>query len=213
MLIDFRTLFPKYGIKDCKRILHVGAHSGEEAQVYQEIGANHVSWIEANPSLFTRLQNHIQQYPGQYAINACVSDEDNKEVTFKITNNDGQSSSFLELGTHKVMHPDCVVTSEIKLKTITIATLFNEGKLPTAIPFDMLTADVQGAELLVLKGMGDHLRLFKYLYLEVNSDKVYENCGLISDIDFYVGAYGFQRVETKWASANLTWGDALYVKG
>jgi len=51
----------------------------------------------------------------------------------------------------------------------------------------------------------------KYIYTEVNSDYVYKNCGLVSEIDEYLEKFGFSRVETSWCGST-GWGDAFYIK-
>ena len=45
---------------------------------------------------------------------------------------------------------------------------------------------------------------------EVNRAEVYENCGMINELDDYLNQYQFSRVETSWAGG--TWGDAFYIK-
>ena len=70
--------------------------------------------------------------------------------------------------------------------------------------------DIQGAEFLALKGMKNNLKYLDYIYLEVNDTHVYENCGLISDIDDFLREYGFIRVET--CMTDFHWGDALYIR-
>ncbi len=54
MLIDFRTLFPKYGIKP-NGILHVGANVGEESSIYLDLGIKNQIWIEANHDIYIQL--------------------------------------------------------------------------------------------------------------------------------------------------------------
>ena len=76
---------------------------------------------------------------------------------------------------------------------------------------NFLNIDIQGAELLALKGMGDLIKEYDYLYLEVNSEEVYMGCGLITEIDIYLEKYNFKRVETKWWG-NAGWGDAFYIR-
>jgi FkbM family methyltransferase len=206
MLIDFRQLFPKHNIKP-KGILHVGANIGEEAQVYDELGVKRVSWVEANPDLIPTLLTNVRRY-GHSIYQACISDVDNEEVSFNISNNAGQSSSILELGTHKIAHPEVHYTKSLKMRTNRLDTLFKDG-LHEA---DFLNIDLQGAELKALKGMGDLLNQFKWAYLEVNKAELYKGCALVGDIDMYLLGFGFKRVETFWCG-NTGWGDALYVKG
>lgn len=210
MLIDFRKLFPKYGIKP-NGVLHVGANVGEEAPVYNELNCGHVSWVEANHELIPQLSNNVKQY-NHCVFNYCVSDVDDQEITFHISNNAGQSSSMLELGTHKTAHPEVHYVKDLKLKTKRLDSLFREGKLPTATLPDFLNIDLQGAELKALKGMGDMLHYFKWAYLEVNKAELYKGCALVEEIDTYLLGFGFKRVETFWCG-NTGWGDALYIKG
>ena len=73
-----------------------------------------------------------------------------------------------------------------------------------------MNIDIQGAELLALKGMGDLIKYFDYVYLEVNSDYVYKKCALVHEIDDYLSKYNYVRVETSWTDAK--WGDALYIR-
>jgi FkbM family methyltransferase len=210
MLIDFRQLFPKYGIQP-KGVLHVGANVGEEAPVYNELNCGHVSWVEANPDLIPQLVSNVKRY-NHCVFNFCVSDVDDEEVTFHISNNAGQSSSMLELGTHKTAHPEVHFVKDVTLKTKRLDTLFYNGKLPTANGPDFLNIDLQGAELKALKGMGDLLHQFKWAYLEVNKEELYRGCPMVEDLDMYLLGFGFRRAETRWCG-NTGWGDALYIKG
>jgi FkbM family methyltransferase len=210
MLIDFRQLFPKYDIKP-KGVLHVGANVGEEAPVYDELGIERVSWIEGNPDLLPKLNENIQKYPGQMAFNYCIGETDGDTV-LHISNNGSQSSSILDLGTHKFAHPEVHYVKDIPVKMHTLSTLFERGKLPTATFSDFLNIDLQGAELKALKGMGIWLQYFKWAYLEVNKEELYKGCALVEDIDMYMLGFGFRRVETRWCG-NTGWGDALYIKG
>jgi len=93
--------------------------------------------------------------------------------------------------------------------TKTMDVLFEENK-ENMSDYNFMNIDIQGAELLALKGSKCLLEHMDYLYLEVNEEHLYKNCPLISDIDLFVKQFGFERVETsmtKWK-----WGDAFYIK-
>jgi hypothetical protein len=79
------------------------------------------------------------------------------------------------------------------------------------IPFNFLNLDIQGVELKALKGMESYLDSIDYIYTEVNSDYVYKDCALVTEIDDYLKQFNFVRVETQWCE-NFRWGDAFYVK-
>jgi FkbM family methyltransferase len=207
MLIDFRTLFPKWRINP-KGVLHIGANIGEEAPVYDELGIKDVIWIEGNPDIFPKLKSNIQKYGMQTAFLACIGDE-NGDTVLHISNNGSQSSSILELGTHKTAHPEVHYVKDIPLKMFRVDSLFDENILKD---YDFLNIDLQGAELKALKGMGELLRGFRWAYLEVNKAELYKGCALIGEVDNYLLGYGFKRVETMFCGST-GWGDALYIKG
>jgi len=204
MLIDFRTLFPKYGIAP-KGVLHLGANIGEEFPVYNELGIRKQIWIEGNTDVFLKLKQNISSNPDAVALNYVVGDE-NKEVTFHISNNGSQSSSVLELGTHKQAHPEVHYVAHMHAQMRRVDTL--ELDLSGV---DFLNVDLQGYDLKAIKGMGDLLRQFNWIYMEVNKEPLYEGCDLIDSVDLFMIANGFSRKETLWCG-NTGWGDALYVR-
>lgn len=209
MLIDFRQLFPKYGIRP-KGVLHVGANRGEEFEVYNELGIKNQIWVEAYEPVFQKLKDHVKSNPNAICWNACISDENYQTVTFNVSNNGSQSSSILELGTHAQVHPDVHWIQKIEMKTRRLDDLFKSDYV-NPLDYDFLNIDLQGAELKALKGLGQLIHNFKWAYLEVNKAELYKGCALVEDIDYYLGAYGFSRVETKFCG-NTGWGDALYIK-
>ena len=208
MLIDFRYLFPKYGVKP-KGVLHVGANVSEERDVYLELGIKHQVWIEANPNLFEQLVLNTAGNPYSFAFNICAGDENRKAILHE-ANNSGQSSSVLDLKTHKTAHPEVDYIGDIEVDMYRLDYWF-EDKQFLSLNMDLLNIDVQGFELNVLKGMGDLLRQFKWAYLEVNKDELYEGCAMVWQIDEYLLNFGFERVETLWCG-NTGWGDAFYVR-
>ena len=88
-------------------------------------------------------------------------------------------------------------------------TLLSENNI-NVNDYDFLNIDIQGAELLALKGFGDLLNNIKYIYTEINTNTLYKDCALVSEIDEYLFKYGFKRVET--LMTEFEWGDALYIK-
>ena len=127
---------------------------------------------------------------------------------FIITNNI-QSSSILELYTHKIMHPHVKEIERRDIYTITLNTLYEKNNIPYD-RYDFINLDIQGAELLALKGATKILPYINAIYTEVNTEELYKNCARIEEIDEYLKLYDFNRVIT-----NITeygWGDALYIK-
>lgn len=207
MLISFNEIVKKYGKP--KGVIHIGAHLMEERMDYLLNGLDNTIWIEANPNIFSNIEFLNHQELGEKVFNYTVSDVDDVELELNITNN-GQSSSILQLDRHTIHHPHIYVTSTVMVKSKRMDTLLTENNI-NIDDYDFLNIDIQGAELLALKGFGSLLNNIKYIYTEVNSSYVYKNCALITEIDEYLSKYGFKRVET--SMTNFEWGDALYIKG
>lgn len=202
MLISLDHLVDKYKIR-FTGILHVGMHEAEEIGVYEKyISRNKILWVEAMPD---KVRYCLAKFPSILIENAIVNDVE-EDVTFHISNN-GQSSSILDLGLHKTLHPEIHYVKSFQSRSKRLENVISTY----TIPFNFLNLDIQGVELRALKSLGKYLEKVDYIYTEVNSDFVYEKCDLIGDIDEYLGTFGFKRVETKWFGRGK-WGDAFYIK-
>lgn len=206
MLIPFDELFQRHKIK-AKGALHLGANTGQEAEAYCKQGISQVIWVEALPHLIAPLRQHVSRYMGSIVLEACVSDRDGEKVTFYEANNGGQSSSLLQLGTHAQEHPSVEYIGQVSLTTTRVDTLLRKHDLKIGYDW-FLNVDLQGAELLALKGMGDLLSQFKHAYIEVNERELYKGCPLVADVDSHMGQYGFIGKETKMTAHG--WGDKFY---
>ena len=188
-------------------ILHIGAHNCEELGTYNEYGLKNsqIIWVEANPKL---VEQNLRVDKSRIIKNFICCDTDHGKTKLNIANN-GQSSSILELGTHAKSYPSIKYNDFVEVNNNRIDTMYNEDKIPKNFA-NFLNIDIQGAELIALKGMGDLLNYFDYAYLEVNKDYVYKNGALVHEIDEYLSEYNYVRVETSWTHAQ--WGDALYIR-
>lgn len=95
MLLDLTELKEKYNLQ-ITGVIHVGASQDEEMKAYVENGIDRVVWIEADKQAFVRLLENLAPYrkmPNLHCceILACVSDNDDDEVDFHITDNAGRS--------------------------------------------------------------------------------------------------------------------------
>lgn len=151
-------------------VMHIGAHRGQESEYYDEKGLK-VIWIEASPTVFEALESNIVKYKNQRAICALLGDEEGLLVDFHIANNDGASSSIFQFG-GELGIPNLNMTNSEKLRMRRLDSLFEEKEIS---PYSHWVLDVQGAELLVLKGAGSLLNLCNSLYIEVSTRTVYKD--------------------------------------
>lgn len=206
-MISFDYLVNKHKL-DIKGVLHLGASYGQERNEYDNYCKGNVFWVEAIPSVYAKLLENIALFKNQMAFNACLSNVNGQEIVFNVSNNESQSSSMLELGTHLVIHPEVHYIDQITMKTIRADKLL-EGHDFTNINF--LNVDLQGAEHLAIEGMGDLIKNIDYALLEVNQKETYKGCMLIDDLDYFMMQRGFERAETgDWVAD--TWTDALYIR-
>lgn len=207
MLFDPETVKKVLGNIQIKGVLHVGAHDCEEMCFYKEhlgVSADNVYWIEAIPFKV----EECKQKGFVNVFQAVISDHDDQEITFNISNNI-QSSSLLEFNTHAIEHPGVYYTQKFVSTSITLDTFFKRNKIdPSQLNFWNL--DIQGCELMALKGGISNIQYADVIYLEVNEKELYKECALIHEIDEFLGNHGFQRILT-----NMTvhgWGDAIYTR-
>jgi len=189
-----------------KGAFHLGAHECEELAFYQQLGlsSSDVIWIDAIPQKVTEAQ----QRGISNVYHAVITDKDNEDVTFHISSN-GQSSSVLEFGTHAQEHPWVTYVEDIVQKSTTLRSFVIQHSIDMP-KHNFWNFDIQGAELMALKGAGDLIQTAAAIYLEVNEKELYKGCGLIGDLDTLLLEYGFTRVATEMTVHG--WGDALYLR-
>jgi len=208
MLINLDYLVSKYNIQ-FTGILHIGAHLCEELEEYKRYLPTHkILWVEAIPQMVNQSK---KIYPDILIECAVVSDS-RELVTFNCASNN-QSSSMLPFGTHAKRYPHIVYNTSFTTQT----KLLTDFMYNYDISYNFLNLDIQGAELKALKGMEEYLLNVDYIYTEVNSEYVYENCAIVDEIDRYLMAFGLIRAVTAWYSedggrTSHGWGDAFYIR-
>jgi FkbM family methyltransferase len=193
-------------------VVHVGAHTGEEALIYDQLGLRPIWWIEANPDVIPILRANLRGYAGQHVIEALVLDPGpwavETDVPFHITNYDGMSSSVYNWGTHTQFSPDTVIEKTITLKSTTLDVLDEEYDFSDC---NLLNIDVEGAGLRVLYGAQRILEHVQYLYLEIQTDNVYDGAPKLSEMTEWLIPRGFEMRDLG-AVEGQGWGDALWIR-
>lgn len=194
-------------------ILHLGAHTGQEREVYRELGKP-VVWVEANPEIFGLLKSNIAPIPHHSALCALLGDTDGKEQTFHISNNfEGVSSSVFPFGEYaageRSLWPelDLKMVSTMTLPMARLDTLLAANNLD-ARDYDFWVLDLQGAEMLALAGAGHSLLHCRCLLAEVSEKEVYRGGADYQDLQRYLAAADFFPA---W-EPHLPHDDVLFVK-
>lgn len=207
---DIEIYFDKikrYGITP-KGVLHVGAHEGQELPSYRTNKISPIVFVEANPGLAGALREKTADEIDVYVVEGAASDTSGTAI-FNIASFD-QSSSLLPLGKHAELYPKITFDKQIEVRTMTLdAAMAETGIEPASV--NMLTMDIQGAELMALRGAVETLKNIDAIQTEINYVEMYDGCPHISDLDTFLEPYGFLRIKTV-TPYDKRWGDAVYVK-
>lgn len=228
MMMSFEDLIKKYQIQ-IKGIVHVGAHEGGETFSYVTAGITDVILVEANPFRFSNLTESINT--GRYVTwcspltykyfnnaeasilknykiyNYAVSDREDGTITFNLSNYDGGTDSIFKInewGRDSSWVPYQHI-SEIEVPTITLDKLVENKE-----KYNFLNIDVEGAELLVLKGATELLKNIDVLMLETQDKLRFEGSCTKQQLIEFLNLHGFELKE--YHDTGKEWGDCLFIK-
>ena len=188
-------------LNDVSGLIHIGANTGQERVVYGDLNLN-VIWMEPIPEIFKQLEKNISNYSNQYAFNHLLTDLDDEEYNFNISNNGGQSSSILNLALHKEIWPKVDFNGSIRIKSQTFFSFVQRNKINLE-QYQALILDTQGSELLVLKGCGALLKKFRYIKIEVSDFESYAGCPKPEEIENYLYQFGFKELRRETFAQKL----------
>jgi FkbM family methyltransferase len=205
---------------EVKNVLHIGADRGGELPQYKSIGVENVVWVEANPEVYCELIENIKimniDDVNSLTFNQLISDKDDVETDFHLyygwdaghlVGNKGMSSLLKAKNSSWVS--ECY-KGTIQLKSSTVDTFLKTNKLN--YDFDLLNIDTQGAEIKVLKGANDALKMVQYINCEVTfHSATYQGNSTFEEVNSLLETYGFKVVGVDRCLEG-NWGDALYIK-
>lgn len=201
--IPLSRLVEKYS-DNIKSIAHVGAHLGQEVDIYLKIKKASIHLFEPQNDVWHQLQEKVKNYNNIFAYNLALGSSSGEEKLYKASSNDGASSSILKPELHKKVH------TNIHFENLEVINVKRFDELDIR-GVNFLTIDVQGFELEVIKGFGDLLSEVDFVFTEINKDFLYENNVLVEDLDVFLDSEGFIRVNTFW-DPFLPYGDAFYIR-
>jgi len=178
--LDFNTV---------KLALDIGSRDGYVAMEFREWFPNAAVYaFECDPVGITVCQRNLKG-TGVTLVESAVSDQDGTASFNHITANPGTSSlllpaiDFLARGIATSNHIESQTVKCLRLDTWAV------DKVP-----EVVWIDVQGAELQVLKGMGEMLAKVSVVFLEAATSEVYRGQALKDDIIGYLEGLGFKLV-------------------
>lgn len=200
---------------DRRGVLHVGAHYGLELEAYLACGFQRITYVEANPQVWERLEEHVGFWrrwgevmassygarpPRLEVLRAAASDHVSV-ARLHVTECPGQSSLMAPAD------PGIRVLGEVEVATARLDDLVED---PGA--YSLLVLDIQGAELQALRGAPRLLEQARMAVVEVNYKRRYQGCPLALEVDEFMEERGYRAVARSQTVPWAVGGDVAYVR-
>lgn len=203
------------GHDNVKTIIEAGACDCKDTLLMQEKFKNaHSYCFECNPTTLPLCREVAKNNQRITLIEKAVSEIDGditfypintwKTVTTHKNGNPGASSMFKASGEYPI---ETYVQDEIKVPSITLKTACSDLNIRE---IDLMWLDAQGAELSILKGMGDMIDKVKIIKTEVEFKNQYEGAPLFDDVLEFLESKGFRFV--RFLEKFEWFGDAIFIK-
>ncbi len=215
LVMMYQRLFRKFRIQP-RGVIHLGGNIGQEALAYLMLGYEKVVFVEPEPSVFQQLQTHVnfvdqlaqvidnfvdepRRRWGQ-AIQAAAGDQEGTAKLF-VQPDHSQANSILKPipgSMSDILKPHA---QEISVPMRTVDFLINnleDGWQPS--DFNILYVNVEGAELLALKGAVATLKGIDFAFVEVNLKQHYEGDPTADELERFMQSQGF---DLSWSCGGL----------
>ncbi|MEY2878519.1 MAG: hypothetical protein RLZZ15_899 [Verrucomicrobiota bacterium] len=176
------------------QVVHLGANIGTERFVYDAYDLP-VIWIEADPATREALALNLAGFPRQRALAGLVTDRDGDELSFRRMGGTGSASSMFERRLHAEMFPRDHEREIVTLRSVTLPTLLVAHGLEVRTGA-ALVLDIQGAELLALRGARALLAKFAFIKTEAADIEVYAGGCRFPELDAFLRAENFRPIST-----------------
>lgn len=202
-----------------RTVVHVGAHHGEEVDEYRRHGAERIVLVEANPDAAAHLDARFGADADITVVHAAATEAPGPVRLQRHVNRRGEaeSASLLAMKRLGEIVPTLSTRDEVTVPGTPLDALLDDaGVAPEDL--GLLTIDVQGGELMVLRGGPRALRSAAAVLCEVQLIDLYDGAPREEDIDALLTACGLAPVDALYYELYEgdrrfpAWGDRLYVR-
>ena len=218
---DLKNIFDRDELlKLSKRgVVHVGAHQGEEVEQYLRLGFEKILLIEANPEAYQVLVAKFADDARIMMFNYAICDRDGIIDFHLHTSRSGSAepASILRMKRFSEIVGTLHTRKTIQIPAITLDSLFERHGIRPA-DYNCLNIDIQGAEMLALKGATTLLESMEAVISEVNLIELYEGGPMEEEVVAFLKRHGFAKKHAVYHTlydANSTfpaWGECLFMR-
>jgi len=198
------------------QLLDIGAHVGQTSRELSRLYPTAtISAFEPTPNTFKTLTANLAKLPKVTAFNLALSDRDG-EADFNVSRN-SQANSLLENDTDNLqgMRDAVEVVDKVKVKCQTLDSWLAKQRLSSPLAIKM---DVQGAELLALRGASNALKnQIQIIMTEISIGRLYAGqADLFSVHEHLTSNYDFDMYQIYRnrcdQDGRALWADALWIR-
>lgn len=194
-------------IPDSPVILDVGSYTGEQAcEFASQFPRAQIFAFEARPQSAETVRRTVAPFTNITVIEAAVHDFDGLTI-FQTVDELNPGASSLFLGSAPEVQP--IQQTPITVRALRLDTWAKEAGIDR---FDLVWMDLQGAELLALRGMGELLRTVRALQLEITYRELYSGQAMWPEVRSFLEEAGMHLVD-EWIDISGYFGDAVFVRG
>lgn len=181
-----------YGVEP-RGVLHIGAHEGEEIELYQELKFATIDLVEPDPSeeLVRKCRHHKV---GLHSVAVANVQYPRQEFFVREANT---HQSHLALRTEQLMY-----ANEPQPTVYTVNLGYVQARVRTA---NVLVVDTAGTELDVLKS--GELGTYDLVIVETDDQGVYASAH--EEVTAYMGSLGWKAGE-RWRHGDASYGDVVF---
>jgi len=178
-----------------KSCIHIGIADWCEIATEHGKKYNKCIGIEAIPSSYRnacdRAKNWNEKYNTDFKVfNYLVTNQDNKEYQFNISNNGGHSSSIYPMKLHKEIWKEVKEIRTEKMLSTRMTTIVENNNI-NLLDYQILIIDTQGSELEVLKSFDGKIKHFEMIEVEISLIELYDGQVLFEELNQYLESMDF----------------------
>jgi FkbM family methyltransferase len=163
----------------------------QSIEFYNAFPNSKIYAFECNPNTLDICKKNIEPYSDRITlVEGAVCDYDGnitfypinqkKTITTWKDGNPGASSIFKSNGKYTI---ETYIQDEIITKCHRLDSVMDNYDISKV---DIIWMDLQGAELLALKGLGNHLQNVKYIHTEVSYKEMYSGQVMFNELNNYI---------------------------
>ena len=174
-----------------KTIIELGGGNGlDSIALSQHYFGSKVYCFECNPESIYKCEEYLKNTEITL-IKKAVSDIDG--IIDFYPNTDGR---YLTSAIYKAVdnYPEKLEQGKIKVKSTRLDTWMKGNKIEQV---DLICADIQGAFLKAMKGMGDYIYKVKYIIAEIETKPIYQGEDLFDETYKYLADHGFILIDSR----------------